>query len=81
MIKINTDLCNGCGDCVEKCPGDTFLINKKTGKAYIAGDWQCMECQLCLNLCKAIYNDKKQIRIKRHLLRGDNCRYKYYEKI
>ena len=52
--KVNTELCIGCGNCVEVCPVEAILIND--GKASIKKDI-CINCRICANECPvgAIY--------------------------
>lgn len=48
MIIIDTDLCEGCGACVEVCPeAAIYLID---GKATVDGTL-CRECQACIAAC------------------------------
>ncbi|MEW5722455.1 MAG: 4Fe-4S binding protein [Thermodesulfobacteriota bacterium] len=44
-ITINTDLCDGCASCVEKCPMEVLIV--EAGKAKPARPDLCMCCQLC----------------------------------
>ena len=50
--RIDTDLCIGCGSCVEHCPLDTLRMNPE-GKAYIAYPEDCHTCYLCEQSCPA----------------------------
>ena len=48
MIMIDTDLCEGCGACVEVCPeGAIYLVD---GKAMVDGIL-CRDCQACIAAC------------------------------
>lgn len=48
IVKINQDLCNGCGICIEDCPTDVFRKDPESGKAYISYIEDCWEsCHLC----------------------------------
>ena len=51
--KINSELCNGCGLCVESCPADVIRLSKETGKAYIRYLEDCATCLgfKCLTEC------------------------------
>ncbi|MHB9056929.1 MAG: mercury methylation ferredoxin HgcB [Paludibacteraceae bacterium] len=49
-LKLNTDLCTGCGMCVIVCPHSVFEINN--GKAHIADINDCMECGACALNCR-----------------------------
>jgi NAD-dependent dihydropyrimidine dehydrogenase PreA subunit len=55
--SIDTELCNGCGICVNSCPMDVIRMDKKARKAIIKYSEDCMMCELCVDYCptKAIY--------------------------
>jgi len=48
-LKLNTDVCIGCGLCVEVCPHAVFTVEE--GKARIADRDRCMECGACERNC------------------------------
>ncbi|ADG82199.1 4Fe-4S ferredoxin [Thermincola ferriacetica] len=47
--KINADLCAGCGNCVDVCPADVFVL--KDGKAQAENEGNCLECGACAEEC------------------------------
>lgn len=49
-LKLNTDLCTGCGLCVDVCPHAVFKINNR--KAQIIDIDDCMECGACALNCQ-----------------------------
>ncbi|MTK53179.1 mercury methylation ferredoxin HgcB [Paludibacter sp.] len=49
-LKLNPDLCTGCGMCTIVCPHAVFeMVN---GKACIVDINDCMECGACSNNCR-----------------------------
>ncbi len=50
-FRIDLDLCDGCGLCVEVCPADVVLI--KGAKACVSLDRHelCYKCGACLSVC------------------------------
>ena len=51
MITIDTDSCEGCGDCVETCPSSMFEL--KDGKAVLVGNQDdCLGCEACVSICR-----------------------------
>jgi NAD-dependent dihydropyrimidine dehydrogenase PreA subunit len=55
--KIDTELCSGCGSCVEACPMDVLRFDRASKKAFIKYLRDCQACLLCELSCpqKAIY--------------------------
>ena len=55
--KIDNNLCNGCGICIENCPMDVIRKDEKAGKAFISYLSDCQSCLLCETDCPkgAIY--------------------------
>lgn len=50
-LKLNQEMCTGCGLCVKVCPHEVFSINER--KAMIVYRDQCMECGACSRNCAA----------------------------
>jgi len=49
--KIDPDLCNGCGICINSCPMDVIRMNKEINKAIIQYPDDCMICEFCTQDC------------------------------
>ncbi|MBN1106899.1 MAG: ferredoxin family protein [Deltaproteobacteria bacterium] len=48
---IDTELCNGCGLCVQYCPMDVIRMDKERKKAYVKYIRDCQSCFLCQEEC------------------------------
>lgn len=46
-VKVNEQLCNLCGTCVEKCPWKAIKINKRL----VINESECSECGTCVESC------------------------------
>ena len=55
--RIDTELCNGCGICVNSCTADVIRMDKERNKAVIKYPDDCILCEWCMQDCptKAIY--------------------------
>ena len=51
IAKIDPELCNGCGICVNSCSMDVIRMDKKAKKAIIKYPEDCMLCGECLEDC------------------------------
>ena len=50
IIKVDENLCIGCGSCIRACPGG--LITKKDFPVPIENSWdQCIDCGHCVAIC------------------------------
>ncbi len=48
-ITIDKEKCNGCGECVENCPGEVYKLVDH--KAVPSNPDECHGCQTCVELC------------------------------
>ena len=55
--RIDSELCTGCGICVNSCPVDVIRMDKESKKAIIKYPEDCMLCEWCVLDCpeNAIY--------------------------
>ena len=49
--RIDFDLCNGCGICINSCPMDVIRMDVKRKKAVIQYPEDCMLCGWCFTDC------------------------------
>ena len=49
-IKINKELCSGCGQCRQVCPGN-LLYKDDSGKTFIRYPEDCWGCTSCVKEC------------------------------
>jgi NAD-dependent dihydropyrimidine dehydrogenase PreA subunit len=49
LIKMNPELCTGCGTCVDNCPNRVFQLVR--GKSQAVNSKDCMACYLCETVC------------------------------
>lgn len=47
--KVDAELCEGCGTCVDVCPADVFEM--MAGKASAAKPDECLDCGACTEEC------------------------------
>jgi adenylylsulfate reductase subunit B len=47
---IDQEKCDGCGLCVELCPGDLVALNPQA-KAFIRDNSDCWNCLVCVKYC------------------------------
>ena len=50
-VKINSELCNGCGICVNSCAMDVIRMEEKNKKAVVKYPEDCVLCELCALEC------------------------------
>ena len=48
MVKIKTEVCTGCGGCIDLCPA--IAISMVNDKAVVNNDI-CTECEICVKVC------------------------------
>ncbi|WP_434512101.1 mercury methylation ferredoxin HgcB [Desulfitobacterium sp. AusDCA] len=48
-LKLNTERCTGCGQCLEVCPHQVFILSE--GKTVINDKDRCIECGACVKNC------------------------------
>lgn len=52
VVTINSELCEGCGECADNCP--VSMIEMVDGKAQVTGDMdECLGCETCVSVCPA----------------------------
>jgi ferredoxin len=48
MVFVNTEFCNGCGDCVSVCPNGAMIL--QNNHAFIDQEL-CQGCEICVDSC------------------------------
>jgi ferredoxin len=48
MVKINSDVCTGCGGCIDLCPA--IALSMVDDKVRVDNDI-CTECKICVKVC------------------------------
>jgi len=46
---VETEKCNGCGNCVEICPSEVYQVEEDKSEAIRPED--CIECWACVTQC------------------------------
>lgn len=49
-LRIDKVKCDGCGRCVDICPGDLLKIDEN-GKSSIRNQADCWDCMACVKIC------------------------------
>ena len=64
--QIDEDTCIGCGDCLEACPNNVFVLDEAAGKMRVADADNCVVlCDKCAALCNEdaiTFPDKAEMR-------------------
>lgn len=70
--KIDTGICEGCGNCEKRCQAGAVKLSEKNGQASIDLN-RCIGCGLCVPVCpqKVITMQKKPVEIKPPRTRED----------
>ena len=50
LVRVDSERCDSCGECVKMCPVDVFEMPHK---AVVVRPVNCMGCQACVALCKS----------------------------
>ncbi len=48
MVTISTDVCTGCGGCIDLCPA--IAISMVDDKAVVDNE-PCTDCKICVKVC------------------------------
>ncbi|AEG16974.1 MULTISPECIES: ATP-binding protein [Desulfofundulus] len=49
VVTVDRDKCEGCGECVDSCPGS--VLEMKDGKAFVVNSDDCLGCETCVSVC------------------------------
>lgn len=47
-VSVDTDVCVGCGVCVEECPNEALEVS---GEVVTVDEDACIECGICVDAC------------------------------
>jgi len=49
-VSVKEEQCNGCGDCVDSCPGEVYSL--RNNKATVVNAEECHGCHTCEAVCE-----------------------------
>lgn len=49
QVEVNTDLCIGCGECVDVCPVEVYEL--QDDKSVPVNADECVGCESCVEVC------------------------------
>lgn len=50
QVTVDTDKCVGCGECVDVCPVEVYVM--KDGKSDPENAEECLGCESCVEVCE-----------------------------
>lgn len=53
-VAINTQLCNGCGQCITMCLFGVLGMDSITKKAKLVDPFSCNGCAECIDICQQL---------------------------
>lgn len=51
LIVVDQEKCEGCGECVDACPGDVLVMNDAGKAEVVGGPDDCLGCETCVTVC------------------------------
>lgn len=51
IVRIDEELCIGCGECVSLCPKKILYIDDKSGKCRVSDETKCDRLRGCVRVC------------------------------
>ena len=49
-VKVDAEMCIGCGECVDICPEDVYELQDE--KSVVVNPEDCAGCESCLEVCE-----------------------------
>ena len=49
-VKVDKELCTGCGLCVDSCPSEALKMNEAEEKVEVIAE-ACVDCGVCVDEC------------------------------
>ena len=49
-VKVDSEKCTGCGECVDICPVEVFQLQDE--KSVPVNEEECLGCESCVEVCE-----------------------------
>jgi uncharacterized Fe-S center protein len=74
MPWVNSEMCTGCGDCVEECPSGAISLANDSAVIIME---ECIRCAICHDICpeEAVRHDgeKLEVDVRANIERTKEC--------